>query len=77
MEMILLVTPEMMPIPNGIVCRFLSNSYKIVDKENNRKVIGKECFLIGDEKIFIKWLKDFKDLYIAIDRGKWQHYAVK
>lgn len=77
MEMLILVTSNMLPIPNAIHYRVLSNSYKIKDKINDRKIEGKECFLAGNKETFINWLKKFPDLYIAIERGKWTYYAVK
>lgn len=72
MNAMILVTTEMEPIPEELSCKVFAENHKIVNEEGTVLATGKECYLTGDQQIFINWLKPFDGVYLATGQDEWQ-----
>lgn len=77
MNMMILVTPEMEPIPKELVCKIFAENHKIVNEDGEVLATGKECYLTGEQQTFVDWLKPFDGVYLATGQDEWQVVHIK
>lgn len=80
MELCLLVTQQMYPIPDGLeTIRNYGTETVIVESTDGsepRQIQGDSVHLSGDSEIFIKWLQPFSGVWISNSPASGDWYVV-
>lgn len=77
MELCLIVTHQMNPIPDGLnVVRDYGRETVIVEGAEHHQIAGVSMHLEGPKEIFIKWLQQFTGVWITNSPGSGAWYVV-